>query len=517
MMPKRGADGEWAAPCNDTRRRLGNNAAMPAASTSPVPRIGAADVVLAPFAVVGRAPGAFGMVVLAGVALLGNGLKSVVSSSVLVSEAQFATFLMLSPEHIAVLMESVIAGMVVALAACPLLLQRMSAWALACSACVVAAAAFATFALVELSGPAPWMREVAAFSCFALGAGALALLAPASQALVAVAPMPATRTTLIAVWTGAAPAGFLVAPQLVKYLLPAFGLGYYFLAFSALPLVLLALLGALAMALPSARAAGTAAPTFPARLLAAFVAVVVAFEIWTTIGSVTSYATTAAVAGMLGCAVAVAWLTHEVRGFSFPSSLAGTSGWLLLALFALEMPTTGFFDTAYLVQQRYPQSFIADRSSLAAAAQIVGTLAAGILVHRKPAAESVLLYGFATTAMAGLAAIAAYPWIDHRLYFLWTPAIEGFGAAGLTVLVCLAVLRDAVRHPILAALPSIAIMLGTEFGLELLQAVFAGAQAAGTSDEGAYGLLFIAQVVFALVVLVLLWVARQRGRQASIS
>ena len=44
------------------------------------------------------------------------------------------------------------------------------------------------------------------------------------------------------VWTGAAPAGFLAAPQLVKFVLPVLGLGGYFLAFSAFPLVVLLLL-----------------------------------------------------------------------------------------------------------------------------------------------------------------------------------------------------------------------------------------------------------------------------------
>ena len=61
--------------------------------------------------------------------------------------------------------------------------------------------------------------------------------------------------------------------------------------------------------------------------------------------------------------------------------------------------------------------------------------------------------GLAAVALAGLAAIAAYPWIAHPLYVLWTPAVQGFGAAGFTMLVCLAVVRDAAKYPLLAALP----------------------------------------------------------------
>jgi hypothetical protein len=183
---------------------------------------------------------------------------------------------------------------------------------------------------------------------------------------------------------------------------------------------------------------------------------------------------------------------------------------LLLALFVLEMPTTGFFDTAWLAQHQFAESFIADRATLAAAAQIAGTLVAGVLVHRRPAADGALLFGFAGIAVTGLAAIAMYPWFAHPLYLLLTPAIEGFGAAGLTVLVCLVVLRDATAHPLLAALPSIAIMLGTEFGLELLQLVFAIARAAGIGDDGAYGAIFFAQALLGLIVIAFLSMARQR-------
>ncbi len=452
---------------------------------------------------------------LAGIALLGNGLKAIISSSVLVSEAQFAALLGISTEHVAMLLELIIAGMVVALATCPLLLQGMHARTLALCACLVAAAAFATFALVDLSGQTPAMRELAAFACFSIGAGALALLAPTAQSLVALAPTPAMRTTLTSLWTGAAPAGFLVAPQMVRFLFPMLGIGFYFLGFAALPLVLLALLGALGMALPAVRNAGNTVAALPARILLAFVAAVVAFEVWTTAGSVSGYAKPMTLLGLAVFAATAVWLVREAKNYSYPPSLAGVAGWLLLALFLLEMPTTGFFDTAWLAQHQFTQAFISDRSTFAAAAQILGTVAAGVLVHRRPAAQSALLRGFAVIAIAGLAAIAAYPWIAHPLYYLWTPAVEGFGAAGFTVLVCLVVMRDAATHPMLAALPSIAIMLGTESGLELLQLVFAVARTVGVSDNGAYGAIFIVQVVFALAAFALLDFAIRRSRNGN--
>ncbi len=449
--------------------------------------------------------------VLAGIALLGNGLKSIVSSSVLVSEADFAAYLGISTVHVALLLESIIAGMVVALAACPLLLQRMHARTLGIVACVAASIAFGVFALVDLAGAAPWLREISAFGCFAFGAGALALLAPAAQALVALAPTQAMRTSLTSLWTGASPAGFLVAPQMVKLLLPVLGIGLYFLGFAALPLVMLVLLGVLGYALPVVHAAGVTVSVLPRRLLLMFVAAVIAFEAWTTAGSVDRYAAPVALLLMAIFAGTVAGLVRVATRQTFPSALSGSTGVLLLALFVLQFPTTGFFDTAFLTQQKFARAFIADRATLAAAAQILGTFVAGVLVHRRPAAQPALLLVFAVIALAGLAGIAAYPWVTHPLYFLWTPAVEGFGAAGVAVLVCLAVVRDAPLHPLLAALPSIAIMLGTEFGLELLQLVFALTGAAGVGVNGSYGAIFFAQVLFALAVPALIIAADRRG------
>lgn len=125
------------------------------------------------------------VVALGGIALFGNGLKSIVSSSVLVSEAQFARDLHIPVERTGLLLEAIVAGMVIAIALCPIVLQRVSARRLGLVASAVAAASFAAFGLLELSGQSPQVREFAMFVCFTLGSGALACLAPAAQALIA--------------------------------------------------------------------------------------------------------------------------------------------------------------------------------------------------------------------------------------------------------------------------------------------------------------------------------------------
>ena len=121
---------------------------------------------------------------------------------------------------------------------------------------------------------------------------------------------------------------------------------------------------------------------------------------------------------------------------------------------------------------------------------------------------------FATIAVAGLAAVALYPWIAHPLYHLWTPAVEGFGAAGLTVLVCLAVVARCRRGTrCWRCCRRSRSCSAPEVGLELLQLVYAVARTAGMSADDAYGAIFIAQVGFAAVALALIGVAIRRARR----
>ena len=456
---------------------------------------------------------AFPVVAVGGIALFGNGLKSIVSSSVLVSEQQFAEFLRISLERTGLLMESIMAGMVIALAVCPIVLQRISPRTLGIVASAVAAAAFAAFGLVEMSQPGVSVREVAAFACFTLGAGTLACLAPASQALIASGSVATTaRGPITTVWTGAAPAGFLAAPQLVKFVLPVLGLGGYFLAFSAGPLIVLLLLVIVVYVQLPARAGTGSAFELPTPVLLSFVGVIAGFELWSTLGSLNGYLRPGTWVGLAVLASSVALFVHSLRAAPLPAGALGNSGWLLAALFLLELPTTGFFDTAYLFGNRVPQGFIADRSTLAAASQIAGTVLAGLIVHRRPDLQLRLLLGAAAITIAGVTSIAAYPWIfDARAYFLFTPALQGFGAGALTALLVLAVMRDAVRHPVLAALPSLAIMFGTEFGLEMLQLVFAAALGAGQDQHGAYATLFAAQALTALALPIVIVFAWRRG------
>ena len=454
------------------------------------------------------------LVVLGGIALLGNGLKAVVTSTVLVSEAQFATFLGIAVERVALLMETIVAGMVLALAVYPLLLHRYTVRRVAMSACAVAAAAFAVFAGITLAGAAAWQREMAAYACLTLGAAALVCLAPSAQALVARWPAAEGRKVLNTIWTGATPAGFLAAPQLAKTFLPALGLSAYFAAFATLPLFLLALLAVVAAVLPPGSGSDPRSASFPKPVIAAFVGAVAAFELWSTLGSIAGYLAPATLASLPLLAAAIVCLRRRAAPLPRETVLMPATWPLLGALFVLQMPTTGFFEAAFLFDRGLSEAFVADRATLFAAASVAGTFAAGLALHRHAGGTRLLLTTWASVA-AGLAAFAAYPWIDDPSYYLWTAAVSGAGVGALTLVLCVAIVSDAPRVPIVAALPSMAIMIGTEFGLEILQLVFAAAQGAGLPTGAAFRVLFVAQGATVLLILPLLLASARPSAPAS--
>ena len=75
-------------------------------------------------------------------------------------------------------------------------------------------------------------------------------------------------------------------------------------------------------------------------------------------------------------------------------------------------------------------------------------------------------------------------------------------------MLCLAIIGDARQAVALAALPSIAIMVGTEVGLELLQCAFAAARGIAASP---FPVVFAAQAAAAVAVVPVLRRALRHG------
>jgi len=132
---------------------------------------------------------------------------------------------------------------------------------------------------------------------------------------------------------------------------------------------------------------------------------------------------------------------------------------------------------------------------------------AGVVLHRSDLAGRVAWIACGLVVL-GVGGYAAYPAVHDTWYYMATAAVAGMGIGALTLVLCLAIIGDARQAVALAALPSIAIMVGTEVGLELLQCAFAAARGIAASP---FPIVFAAQAAAAVAVVPLLRRALRHG------
>jgi hypothetical protein len=442
------------------------------------------------------------LLAMGGIALLGNGLKSVVTSTVLVSEARFASFLGIEVERVALLMESIVAGMVVALALYPLVVRRF-AGAASRSLRHWRAPPRWPHSRQPRCGSSPRAARLWAYVCLTLGGAALIWLAPSAQSLVLGWPGAEGRKALTSIWTGATPGrlprGAAAREMAAAGARPVRRTSHRSRSFrSRLPL------SSQTTAIAAQRPDGDDA--LPVRLVVAFAAAVVTFEAWSTAGSVLGY-TTAARSRRCRCSrqrglvrqtrttIRNVDIRHAVDGSPSPPCSRWNS-------------TTGFFEAAFLYDRGLPEALVADRA----------TLAAGRASRGDPRGGRRCCIGrISRRAWRGSrAASSCSVWAGMRRTLrcttpgtTWRPRpVAGMGIGALTLVLCLAIIGDARQAVALAALPSIAIMVGTEVGLELLQCAFAAARGIAASP---FPIVFAAQAAAAVAVVPLLRRALRHG------
>lgn len=460
-----------------------------------------------------RATG-FGVLAFGGLgmaALLGNGLKSIITSTLFISEGAFASFLTISVERTNFIVELIVGSMVIALALAPLLITQRRAPYLAALASILAAAAFAGLGLLFNAQPSLPVRELGVALSFVAGGLSLGLLAPLAQFHISSLDDDKAQGMLTTLWSFATPFAFLVTPQLVNYTAHDIGIGNFFLIFAALPLVYLA------VALPSLR--GIARQDSSARegqraldrhSILLFVGSVLAFQIATALGTLVgwgSVATLVALAVFGGALVVTATHMHRVKPLT---GIPNTPLLLLLGLFLLQIPTTGFFDTVYLVRHLCSASLIADRASIGALGQAVAVLLAGALVARNAALAVPLIAASLPLVFLGIAGYAFYPTVPEDWLFIGARLATSIGMGLVTATVVVTATRQADRYALLALLPAGAIMIGTEAGLELLEIAFAVAKVLGASTFGAYRVVFLLQIAAVAVAALPLLVGLRR-------
>ncbi|MBL4906790.1 MAG: hypothetical protein JKX94_05000 [Sneathiella sp.] len=439
---------------------------------------------------------------------LGNAMKSFITSTVFVSEGVFASFLNISVDKTQILVELLIGSSVMALAIAPFVLSRERAQRIATLSAVTAAACYAALGLTLIWGPPLFYRELMVILTFAVGGFCISFFAPIAQLAITEVKTEKERALLTTVWTSAQPVAFLITPQLVKYVAHDIGTGNYFLIFSALPIVYLLLTKTVLKSFANGSdqdARNQTAPPPDWRVLGMLLLAMLTFEFWTLSNSLAGVISPVSLSMMVLFFVVAIFTGLKLKrqkrdqGAS-GKALAPTATLLLVALFILEIPSTGFYDTAYLVRHLCSSTLIEDRASLGAAAQIAAVALGGFLYLRWPSLMPLLLLSGILLLLGGSVGYVYYPDMAIDVDFFYISKMVASAGMGLiTTVIVTVVMSECRENPVLILLPALIIMFGTEFGLEILEIVYQGSKLLGLDEIAAYRTIFIAQVVAILI------------------
>ena len=456
--------------------------------------------------------------ILAVFVLLGNGLRSISTTTVSVSQSEFASFLNISVEKTDVLIELLLGGAVLALALAPFVISMRSAKKIAVVFAVITTVCYAMIGTTMLVDPALEVREAVVLASFAFSGFSVAFFAPLAQLAINEESDPAMRARLTTVWISAQPIAFLLTPQLVKYVAFDIGTGNYFLIMAALPLVFLIFIpfvfGDKGEAAQTDKASPADAPQAWRRALPLIIAVL-AFEAWTAANSFVGIDSIVSLSLMaLFVAIVVALYLkrgHLTRGAGNVPQLAV---FLLCVLFVLEIPTTGLYDTAYLVRHLCSADLIDNRATLAAASQIVSVFGTGAILVRYPHWGTRMVGLSLPFLLAGMVAIYFYPYqeVNVPLFYI-SKMLSSIGMGMATAAVIGVVAGLSAQNRIIALAPAFIIMFGTEVGIEILEIVFQSSKLAGLDINSAYEMVFAVQIVAVLVAIALMlyWAAGKRA------
>lgn len=456
--------------------------------------------------------------ILAVFVLLGNGLRSISTTTVSVSQSEFASFLNISVEKTDVLIELLLGGAVLALALAPFVISMRSAKKIAVIFAVITTICYAMVGITVLVDPALEIREVVVLASFAFSGFSVAFFAPLAQLAINDEEDPAMRARLTTVWISAQPIAFLVTPQLVKYVAFDIGTGNYFLIMAALPLVLLLFIPFVfsdkGKPVVADAVVTTDAPKAWTRALPLIVAVL-AFEAWTASNSflgIDSVISLSLMTLLMAVVAVLLWKRkHLTRDAGDVPALAI---FLLCLLFVLEIPTTGLYDTAYLVRHLCSADLIDNRATLSAACQIVSVFATGAVLVRHPHWGTRMVVLSLPFLLAGMVAIYLYPYqpLNVPLFYI-SKMLSSIGMGMATAAVIGVVASLGAQNKIVSLAPAFIIMLGTEVGIELLEIVFQSSKLAGLDINSAYEVVFAVQILTVVVAIgmMLHWMTYKRA------
>lgn len=454
-------------------------------------------------------------IILAVFVLLGNGIRSIGMSTVLVSQGEFASFLNISAERTDMLIEAIMGGSLVALALAPFLITPHGAVRVARNAALLAVLCYGAIGITMHVNPALLTREVVVIAAFAFGGFAVAFFAPLAQLAIGQEPDERSQGALTMIWTAAQPIALLATPQLVKYVAFDIGVGNFFFVLAALPVIFLIFVP---WVFP--RASDQSPPpavAVPWKRLGAFMVFLLLFQAATISVSMAGIDHLAThVLMVLTVAAGVALYMARHRLLSARIDLPAGVVTLMALLFLLQISSTGLYDTAYLVRHLCSVSFIADRATFGALAQIGGVFGAGAILMRWPHFQNPLLWVALTLAFIGTAMMMMYPLRTTETVFLIASKAALSGGVGIgTAVLVRALLAAAGANRVVIMAPAFLILLGTEVGMEMLEIVFQTTRIMGYGENTAYENVFLVQALSVVVAAVVLLTGRTARAVAS--
>lgn len=474
--------------------------------------VGAATSAPPPLAPSGRGPG----LAISVLVVTGPALRTALLGGLLVAEGAMGTAFGLDAEVQAILLEAVVLGNLVAVFLLPAMMQRFGPDRVAAVSALATVAILALGLVAARVGVRPGTSTTAALLLASLAAGfAVAVLAPVTQILLNHGSEGDKRAThaLQSLWNAGQPAGFVAASLIAGVLIGPLGWSAALLV----PLVLAVVATAALVFYRAGRPAEAKEPQSPPDLrdILLIVLALVAFELWSTLGTLRSWLGTDTLAAL---AVLVVAGGLALRGlFTSPAPAISLAPFrdhcfarATLVLFLFQFATTAEFEVLLLADLAKMSAIdLGDRTAIGNIAQIAGTALAGVMLLRRAALAGLLLGLVLTTV--GLASYITYPWADGLLYVTVTRSIVGFGSGLVTpILFTLALATITSRDHVAAGTwLVIATIAGTEIGLALLDVVLDAANGVRGSGRDAYVIVeavqFLLGLAVAVVAAALLW------------
>jgi len=439
----------------------------------------------------------------------GPALRTSLLGCLLVAEPALGDAFTLSAETLAILVEGAIFGGLLAVFLIPPLVAKLGLLRVA----FLAAALTVLCLLVSIAGGPFTSNDQRAVVGLFVAVGLLgffvALLSPISQTLLNNATIsdPTARHSLQSAWSAGQPAGFIVASLVGGALVESFG----WWATLAVPL-LFAFVSLLALLDRSIAHLADREPVDlkpSANDILWIVLALVAFEIWSTWGSLRSWLAPGVLVTLAVTIVFTLLAVNRTRQSPEPTvspkpfASAGF-GAATLILFIYQFPTTAEFEVLLLGELAHMSADeIGMRTAIGNVGQIAGTaLAAALLLRHR--AGLALIIGFILT-IVGLSGYALYPWWNGFIFATVTRTIAGLGAGVLTpVLFVLALNRMPASLQIAAGTWLVlALIGGTEVGLATFDIVLELATKVAQSAFAGYVVVENAQLACSIATAIL--------------